>query len=205
MEAGDREKAARGKPSVCWAPGALGQGRASAPAARPWQVSSLPSQTQPHPSTSSGAKQGDARVQRESCEQEHPGRPGHTAPPAQGGEQAPTSACVLQKSASLELFTSQLMTRTSGRQRMFRVWTCRESRTWRRKHPKPRSSSASGWARAAPSLLHSLPPAWLCSGGAARGREQGSFPPGAAGASQETPQMTRDLHLQHPPRTFPTD
>lgn len=39
---------------------------------------------------------------------------------------SPTSACVFQKSASLELFTSQLMTSTSGRQRMFRVCTCGE-------------------------------------------------------------------------------
>ena len=35
-----------------------------------------------------------------------------------------TSACALQNSASLALFTSQLMTRTSGRHRMLRVCTC---------------------------------------------------------------------------------
>lgn len=35
-----------------------------------------------------------------------------------------TSAWTLQNSASLALFTSQLMTRTSGRQRMLRVCTC---------------------------------------------------------------------------------
>lgn len=43
---------------------------------------------------------------------------------------SPTSACVFQKSASLELFTSQLMTSTSGRQRMFLVCTCRERGRW---------------------------------------------------------------------------
>lgn len=53
-----------------------------------------------------------------------------SANPKGAGCAAPTSACVFQKSASLELFTSQLMTRTSGRQRMLRVWTCGRSGRW---------------------------------------------------------------------------
>ena len=40
-----------------------------------------------------------------------------------------TSACTLQNSASLVLFTSQLMTRTSGRHRMLRVCTCIRKQT----------------------------------------------------------------------------
>lgn len=71
------------------------------------------------------------------------------------GVVSPTSACVFQKSASLELFTSQLMTNTSGRQRMFRVCTCRERRRWKSEAPSRIWDISQQFQSFLPSLLHS--------------------------------------------------
>lgn len=47
---------------------------------------------------------------------------------------SPTSAWTFQNSASLVLFTSQLMTKTSGRQRMLRVCTYRVTKRKKKNH-----------------------------------------------------------------------
>lgn len=95
---------------------------------------------------------------------------------------SPTSACVFQKSASLELFTSQLMTRTSGRQRMFRVWTCRERRRWK-------TGSTENPAEAQNWIWHMLP---SCRTSAPL---PGRFP-GSRGARQEHLRWGAGCHLR---------
>lgn len=154
------------------------------------------------------------------------GQENHLRPPRGA---CPTSACVFQKSASLELFTSQLMTSTSGRQRMCRVCTCGEGWRWKRAAPREAPDPSPSPPRPA-----EPPPRRVLGAQSSRGREpaatsgQGCVAPGPSpplptpggfgwdlcdlpGALPgNTPcragcQRGWEPNLQHPPRTVPTD